>query len=684
VLGLNIRAEAEIASATQRSPQSDSLEDAQRSRRLFKIKISNPVLLLSALTIFLPLIEGGATHLPVLVVRVLLVVSVMVWTFGQMKRQALTLPRSNLFLVAVLFLGWAGLTLCWTPYQDVSVQSFMNLLMSLLLYGVVLQGIRSDRQVRQVVGVLIGMGLIEGLLGVVQYFFLDEARARGTFFNPNFFALYEVSILMVALGLLSFRKTLQRQLWESVLLWVTVGVTLAAFIVAQSRGAFFGFVAAMVFLGLTRFGKIGLLALALVVFMGVIVPNPMKQRFIDVAEQDPYAFTRFAMWKDAMGRVVDQPMGIGLGMYKYASFQYRFPIEHGIARYKKRAESAHNEYLQMAVEMGVGGLLIFLAGLAVWAREVRGILRGQLEPLKKGYAIGLSAATIGLLAHSAVDSVFHEPTLLAMLILCGGMVLALRLQETSGGGAYVSLPFSYHPVRAGLVLFSGLILLVLAIQPAAGWYAFDQGEKQAQAGQVDLAAAWYQRAVRISPGTTVYHDALARASVQLFHLSGAPKLLVDAVEEESLARELNPLDGRFPYRLGTIYRLLAEQKVAQAQRDMFLNQAAQAFEEAIKVDPFYPPSYLDLANIRLAQGRTDEATVWLQEVVQTEPNFLPARMLLAGLALAAGEHRAAQSEYDEIVAIKERYEGQGLGAAERQFLDIDLYPLGRRLALEAR
>ena len=186
-MGLNIRAEAEIASPAQRSPESVSLEDTQGSREFFKI--SNPVLLLSALTIFLLLIEGGATHFPVLVVRVLLVVSVMVWTFGQMKRQAMTLPRSNLFLVAVLFLGWAGLTLCWTPYQDVSVQSFMNLLMSLLLYGVVLQGIRSDRQVRQIVSVLIGMGLIEGLLGIVQYFFLDEARARGTFFNPNYFAL---------------------------------------------------------------------------------------------------------------------------------------------------------------------------------------------------------------------------------------------------------------------------------------------------------------------------------------------------------------------------------------------------------------------------------------------------------------------------------------------------------------
>ena len=115
-----------------------------------------------------------------------------------------------------------------------------------------------------------------------------------------------------------------------------------------------------------------------------------------------------------------------------------------------------------------------------------------------------------------------------------------------------------------------------------------------------------------------------------------------------------------------------------------LNQAAQAYEQALQADPYSPLSYLALANIRLPQGRVEEAKSWLQRAVATEPNFLPARALLAELTLKSGEHEAAQSEFDAIVAIKRKYEQWALNDVERQFVDVDLYPLGRALALESK
>jgi tetratricopeptide (TPR) repeat protein len=228
------------------------------------------------------------------------------------------------------------------------------------------------------------------------------------------------------------------------------------------------------------------------------------------------------------------------------------------------------------------------------------------------------------------------------------------------------------------------VLATLIIQPAAGWYAHERGQAEVQGGQQDLALDWFRRASLIDPGTTGYHDASARTLVQLFHQSGDPQRLVKAIEEEGQAIELNPLDGRFPYRLGTIYGLLAEQKLSKNQRDLLLNQAAQAYEQAVHADPYSPLSYLALANIRLPQGRVDEAKSWLKRALATEPNFLPARALLADLSLKAGEHEAAQLEFDSIVAIKQKYERWVLGDVERQFLDVNPYSLGRALALESK
>lgn len=656
---------------------------ATLTRHLFSWPLSPAVLLLGSLIIFSPLIEGGTTHVPVLIMRLTLLGAFVAWTMNRMRLKEIALIRSRLIPVLVLFLGWAGLSLWWAPYKNPSVQWVISLLMYAVLFGVVLQGIRTNRQVGQVVMVMVGMGLCEGVLGIVQYVWFGEARAKGTFFNPNFFATYEVAILSIALALLSGIPRSEMKRWQSVCLWSIVAITFCAFMVAQSRGALLALVTAVIFIGCYRFGKIALLILIVSLAAGAVIPNPLKQRMVDVATQDPYAFSRIDIWKNSMERIADRPLGIGLGMYKYSSFQYRFPIESSIVRYVKRAESAHNEYLQMAVELGVGGLAIFLLGIGIWGREVKVAFHSELEPWERGLVTGLTGAVLGILAHSLVDSVFHEPALVILLIVCGGFVFALRSIKKPDISRQ-SVPFSYHPVRFTLVLLCGVVLAVLIIQPAAGWYAHERGQAEAQVGRQDLALDWFRLASLIDPGTTGYHDASARTLVQLFHQSGDPQRLVKAVEEEGQAIELNPLDGRFPYRLGTIYGLLAEQHFSKDQRDLLLNQAAQAYGQAVHADPYSPLSYMALANIRLPQGRVEEAKLWLQRAVGTEPNYLPARVVLAELSLKAGEHEAAQSEFAAIVAVQRKYEREVLSDIERQFITVDLSPLGRALTPESK
>jgi tetratricopeptide (TPR) repeat protein len=297
--------------------------------------------------------------------------------------------------------------------------------------------------------------------------------------------------------------------------------------------------------------------------------------------------------------------------------------------------------------------------------------------------LGLVGTVVGILVHGAVDSVFHEPALVILLIVCGGLILTLQLMKQPDVSRW-SVPFSYNPVRLSLVLFCGIVLAALIIQPAAGWYAHERGQAEIQVGQQNLALDWFRKATLVDPGTTGYHDAVARASVQLFHQSGDPQWLVKAVEEEGQAIEMNPLDGRLPYRLGTIYGLLAEQKLSKEQRDLLLSQAAQAYEQALQADPYSPLNYMALANIRLPQGQVEEAKSWLRRAAATEPNFLPARMRLAELSLKDGDLKGAQAELDAIVSVKKKYEGRSLNDVERQFIDVDLYPLGRALSLELK
>ena len=270
---------------------------ATLTRHLFSWPLSPEVLLLGSLIIFSPLIEGGTTHVPVLIMRLMLLGAFVAWTMNRMRLKEITLIRSRLIPVLVLFLGWAGLSLWWAPYKNPSVQWVISLLMYAVLFGVVLQGIRTNRQVRQVVMVVVGMGLCEGALGIVQYVWFGEARAKGTFFNPNFFATYEVAVLSIALALLSGVPRSEMKRWQSVCLWSIVAITFCAFMVAQSRGALLALMTAVIFIGCHRFGKVALLILIVSLAAGAVIPNPLKQRMIDVATQDPYAFSRVDIWK---------------------------------------------------------------------------------------------------------------------------------------------------------------------------------------------------------------------------------------------------------------------------------------------------------------------------------------------------------------------------------------------------
>ena len=625
---------------------------------------------LFGLMVFAPLIEGGTTHLPVMIIRLLLVAGLALWVSRSFQSGTITLYRIPMLPLVAIFIGVSGLGIFSSSYVGTSIQGVVGLFMYSVFLFLMLHQLYTRSSLRILVLGIVLMGLLEGLLGIIQYGWMGEARAKGTFFNPNFFAIYEAVTVVLTLGLLSWMKWADHGWAEKCLLGAALGVSLPAFVMAQSRGAFVAFLVALLFLGLCRSWKLAVL-LPLVVVLGVIaVPNPIKQRALAVSDQDPYAYTRFEIWKSSLDRIADHPFGTGLGTYKYLSFKYRFPNEGEIVRYEKRAESAHNEYLQMAVEMGVGGLALFLVGVGVWGRDVKGTLQGRLSSWERGAAVGLSGGALGILVHASVDSVFHEPTLVLLLIFCGSLVLVLKRRNSLDRTSVWNIPFPYHPARFALVVLLGVVSAFLIIQPAAAWFAYEQGDIASQGGQSERAREWYHRATLIDPGTTAYHDAVARMNVTQFYASGDPQWLLQAVEEIEICQELNSLDGRISSRLGMLYLLLAERAGSSEQRGDLIARAVESYEGAIKVDPFSPFNYLELGKIKWRQGRSEEAQVLLTKAVTYEPNFLPARVLLAKLAAQAGKGDIALSQYAAIERIQGRYKGRTVSSLESRYLDV--------------
>jgi O-antigen ligase len=646
-------------------------------------RVHSPPAVLGGLTVFAPLIDGGTTHLPVLIIRLILLGAFIVWLLRSMRTGCIAVQQNRVFSAIVVFIGWAIVSVVRSSYVAPSLQWLISIFSYAALLFLVLQLVHSSSQVRGLVVVLLSMGLFEAVVGIWQFAWLGQSRATGTFFNPNFFATYEAAVFAAAFGLVCFREQGNSRTWETLFLWITAGLCVIGFVLAQSRGALLALIAAVAVVGLYGFGKRFVVVIVVALIAGALVPNPLQQRVLTVGAKDPYAYTRVAIWKNSLERVVDHPWGVGLGLYKYTSFQYRFPVESAIARYGKRAESAHNEYLQMAVELGVLGLVLFLAGIALLGWEIWKTLRLPLEPWERGLVIGLSGGIVGVMTHAAVDSVFHEPALVLLAILFAGMILVVKRLRQPEGVSVWAVPFPYHPVRVVLVGAVAVLCALLIVQPAAAWYAFDRGEGEVASGREDLAFEWFQRATLIDPGMTSYRDALALAEVRLFQQSGDPRWLLRAVDELKMCLGLNPLDGRFAHRLGTLHMLLADRVGPGPQQGDLGRQAAAYFEQAMQLDPFSPFNYHELGKLRGVQGRKEEAVALLKRAISYEPNFLPARAQLAELSLQIGQREVAAGEYEQILKVQDRYRGWNLTALERQFLAVDTERLKRALARAA-
>ncbi|TAL10558.1 MAG: hypothetical protein EPO02_07170 [Nitrospirae bacterium] len=636
---------------------------------------------LGGLTIFAPLLEGGTTHLPVLIIRLILLGAFIAWLLRSMRLGRITVQQTHVFSVVAVFSGWAAVSVVRSFYVAPSLQWLISLCSYAVCLFVAAHLVQSVREVRGLVMVILGMGVFEAALGLYQFVWGGETRPAGTFFNANFFATYEMAVFAVVFGLLCFRRPKDGIRWETPLLWLTAGTVASAFILAQSRGALLAFVAAVAFVGFYRFGKPFLAVIVLGLIAGALVQNPLQQRVLMVGTQDPYAYTRLAIWKNSLERIIDHPWGVGLGLYKYTSFQYRFPVESAIAHYGKRAESAHNEYLQMAVELGVVGAVLFLAGIALLGWEIRQTLRLPLEPWERGLVVGLAGGILGIVVHGSVDSVFHEPALVLLTILFTGMTLTLKRLRQPHGVAVWTVPFPYRPVGGGLVWAVSVLCALLIVQPAAAWYAFDKAGGAVAVGREDRAVDWFQRATLIDPGTTAYRDALALTEVRLFHQSGDPQWLLQAVDELKVCLELNPLDARFAHQLGTLYMLLADRVVSGPQKEDLRRQAAAYYGQAIQLDPYTPFNYHELGKLRWAQGDKEEAMALFRRAIGYEPNFLPVRAELAERLQQIGQPEAAAAEYGQIIRVKERYRGWNLTALERQFLGVDTERLKRSLSM---
>lgn len=311
----------------------------------------------------------------------------------------------------------------------------------------------------------------------------------------------------------------------------------------------------------------------------------------------------YEMWRD-------KPLfGVGLGAYKILFVPYKpaFLASPRGAAYAfpfPRADQAHNEYVQIASELGTVGFLVLLAGLGLLAYFGLRRVAAQTDPMKRMELLLLGGGLVAFLVHAVPTFPWHLPaSALAFVALLG-----LAFSPRYGPVGALSVRLRGRPLR-GLV--GGLSLLALVVTVFAAR---------------DITADAYLLA--------------GQASLSLGNVPLARQQLSRAVELDFCPRVSL-------YWLGMAHAQAGDLPAAQA-----------AFRKCLSR---YRPEilYLNLASVDLQLGEVAEARALLAELLATHPfrdQELEARFLLAVADLNEGDHPQAERRLGELLAIDPRFE----------------------------
>ncbi len=646
------------------------------------------LLVISALVLFSPLQEGGTTHSAQMIIRLL----ILTW-FGMVlatgiRARRLAVPMLTLRYAVIAFVGLALMATILSPYVHASRQWLIMIAWYATLFYLLVSFVDRWEHIRTLTVVIVLMGVGEASWAIVQGWAWNVSRPSGTFFNPNFLAGYLTVTwtIILSVAIYGYRPASAfSRPWMSPVLWwlglgTALGSLLCAVLLTQSRGGMIVCLVGTVFVLTARFGwKVAGGCAAAVVSLGLFLPTPIRDRVLAEHQQNPVSYARWQMWQGAVTQMIDHPLGIGLGLYQYTYPLYAFPVDGEISRFGKIAQTPHNDYLQMGVEMGPGAILVFGIGVVLLIRELRHVLQSRLRRWQRSLIAGIGGGVIALLVHAALDSSLRESALAILLVICGGLIVsAARLTRRGFDSVYVISIHSRWAWGIGaacLVLVAGVEVTRLGV----AWMKFDAASRRAMAGDTDAAIEGLKAAVAMDPGKTLYHHGLGSVYARAFEVSGDKQVFQLAYAEFTRAIELNPLDSRLLGLLGQLYvsatQVPAAFTASNDQQKVWLRAAVQVYERAIQLAPFSAMYRYEQARLYWMLGARSDAERRAKDAENLEPNFLPARALLARLWIEEGQVDQARDQVREILARQARYKQWNKNSLDQAFLNVDVAPL---------
>jgi O-antigen ligase len=305
---------------------------------------------------------------------------------------------------------------------------------------------------------------------------------------------------------------------------------------------------------------------------------------------------RFYIWRSAFAMIQHMPWyGYGYNGFVNMYLQYRNPIETSYGLF------AHNDYIQMLVNFGYPGLILFLALIFSSFKGLVKFCKNELSYTAKIDAICL----FGVLLTAAIHSLFsYDFFILQTTILIGVFFARYHMTIITKCKVYFVIDLSSKKKIISILLLVPLFIGILAL---VGFSYSSKAGQEFNANHYEVAMQYYDKAAKFYPTAeiefwrgNIFSKVMFARQLKdeqfktFFQLSMA--LLKRSIK-------LNPYEGRAYHLIGVLYY----QWMHRFNDPSVAPKIEYYFQQALKINPFLSYARVDYAKVLYTRGAKQRA-----------------------------------------------------------------------------
>jgi O-antigen ligase len=308
-----------------------------------------------------------------------------------------------------------------------SMRDLMINSLSILMIVHLINGIEKKKDLYTLIDFIIVVGFMTAFYAFYQYFsgepmgsgWVDPSsnisvRVFSSFENPNLYAEYLIMIIP-----LTFARFLSVNQKKKVFYAVICVAQLSVLLLTFSRGGWLGLVFAIsIFvLLLKRDLIIKLIPLGFISLL--FLPNSIMMRIKSIGSlSDSSNFYRFQIWENSINIIKDFFVtGVGLGFESFRSISSLYIKDFS-------PYHAHNTYLELTIEIGILGLLLFIWLLVKLLKDIR----YQEMSQDKIFTVALFSGIAGLFIHGVAEHILYNPKIIFQFWLMIGLLITFNVK----------------------------------------------------------------------------------------------------------------------------------------------------------------------------------------------------------------------------------------------------------------